>query len=75
MRPLASLSRRRRIVLGALVVLVALLGWFVWPTQYRYLRFQRNRSGALLRENRFTGRLEILMPGVGWKYIGKRKER
>lgn len=73
MRPLVAFGRGRGLKLAALALLLALLGWFVWPTPYRYLRFERSRSGALLRENRFTGRLEVLVPGVGWTYMGRRR--
>lgn len=45
----------------------ALLGflWFVWPTPYRYDRYQRDGMTTTIRTNRFTDDTQRLTPN-GW---------
>jgi hypothetical protein len=35
---------------------VGTIGWFVWPTTYRHFDY----SGVPMRENRFSGKIEML---------------
>jgi hypothetical protein len=48
--------------LSALLVALGLVGWFIWPTPYRYT----DLSGLPIRIHRITGASEFLAPGHGW---------
>jgi hypothetical protein len=68
--------RNPKPVVKPLLGLVLLGGFatFVWPTAYRPLEVDL-RSSAIAqlavaaRENRFTGRVEFLIPGGGWSTV------
>lgn len=48
-------------ILGLLFVI------FVWPTPYRYDRFDTSRQSLPVRINRFTGKADWLVPSEGWQ--------
>jgi len=61
------MSRRFRagLVVAAAVaslVVVAAFAWLVWPTEWQY----HEMKNVLVREHRWSGRLEVLTSGQGW---------
>jgi hypothetical protein len=48
-------------VVGLLLVLV-LLGWFVWPTPYEYV----DVAGLRARRHRITHKVEVFVPQKGY---------
>ena len=62
---------KRRTILAtaaaAAALIVVALGWFVWPTPWRYDRLQygANRE-VMVRINRVTSEADALIPGEGW---------
>ena len=48
-----------------IVILAALAAW-VWPTVWRYDKITIDRDTYPVRIHRITGRAYILLPGDGW---------
>ena len=48
------------------VVLLMVFAVYVWPTRYRYHVTSFAGSQITIRENRFTGKVNLLMP-YGWQ--------
>jgi hypothetical protein len=66
-----------KILLSVVAVLLSCLAYLVWPTPYRYFvlpstppnssnEFDSGVNATLVRMNRFTGRLWVLRPNLGW---------
>lgn len=70
--------RSKLIAVGIVVAVLVLLviGIFVWPTVYRYDRMQAGEDGVYImvpiRTNRFTGQSEIFYHG--WQPVGGRRD-
>lgn len=58
--------------LGIGLCLLLLLGWFVWPTPYRYDVLKRGDNSLPVRINRLTGNAEVLS-SQGWTLLGADK--
>jgi len=48
------------------VLLLLLFGLFVWPTRYEYID---SYGGNLIRINRLTGKIEMLVPQAWWEDV------
>lgn len=65
----------KRVIKPALALaLLSGFAAFVWPTAYRPLAVDLRASAigrvaVAARENRFTGRVEFLIPGDGWSTV------
>ena len=53
------------IVAAALILLLGLFGFYVWPTPYRYYHMDPGPSWPM-REHRITGYIDRLTPTEGW---------
>ena len=56
-------------VLTSLLVVIATVATFVWPTRHRYDTYHQGDLTAPVRIGRFTSRSEVLMLGNGWTAI------
>jgi hypothetical protein len=54
------------IVVGAVLLVVSCVAWFVWPTPYRFDTMRSGSSSVPVRINRFSGEAERLTV-VGWR--------
>ena len=63
-----SMNQKQKIAVGIGIAVVAagLLGFFVWPTLYRYDHVKYNDCVFPVRINRITVETEILIPNRGW---------
>jgi hypothetical protein len=50
----------------AVLCLLLIFGWFVWPSRYSYREMQRYGETVLVRVDRFSGQAEWLSVRMGW---------
>jgi hypothetical protein len=59
----------RGIALCVALMVLIVLGIFVWPTRYRYEHLKQGNNDVPVRINRFNGRIEALSC-AGWQTLG-----
>lgn len=80
-----GLDLKRPLTIVALVAILTLFGYLVWPTPYEYLvlapippnssnSYDFGTAARPIRINRFTGRVWVLSPGLLWQNPGERDE-
>ena len=52
---------------------IIFVGWFVWPTRYRYDRIKMGQTELPVRIDRITSKAEGLYPD-GWRFLGAKQE-
>jgi hypothetical protein len=53
-------------MISALLIVIALFAWLVWPTPYSYRNYKPDGTTYLLRLHRFSGNVDK-MTGSGWE--------
>ena len=61
------MSAGRRVALAAAAIALALFCALVWPTRYREIRVRTSPQVLAARQDRFTGRVELLTRDGRWR--------